>query len=162
MNTRWHNELKSILKRFLKEESSVHLVLSMYSALRSTARCISGRNDEDTRMGVAQALIDITYGLDTNPCMMAYRSQIWPVWRCAVQGLFDGNTYMDKSESATVQSVEIDYRMKAISCNVLIREVAMTVLLCEQGATGLLENSVAFRDALSELKDPDAHESRNN
>ena len=149
----WRNDLTRALNSYYASEATTQAVVSMYSAIRTTARALAEVNDEETRSGQAQMLIDLTFGLDTNPLMMNYRQQIWPIFQAAVNAYLSSMGYMEKAADNQNQREQIDLRTKAIATKTMIHEVALMALMCEQGGPAYLSKATQMRDDLMAIED---------
>jgi hypothetical protein len=131
----------------------------MNRSLRTVSEALQGKNDDAHRSAVAVMLLEHVSGFEANPFMVMHRHRVWPVYAAAVNAYFDGLAYVtDDAQlgaqlSDTDTDKRIDLRSKALACKQLLHEVAVTVLLWEQGASVHRQKSRALRDALMAVEE---------
>lgn len=147
----WRDKVGPVVQEHLKTEGAQVAVMAMYGAINSTTAVLTGDLSDENKIGVGQMLVDLSYGLHTNPFMMEFGSRMWPVFQTAVNAYVDHLEYIE-SDNATRgnagDEATAEIRSRVLSCSYVKHEIALAALLCEQGGSKLREKSRAFRDAL--------------
>lgn len=150
--------LRETLSKIYKEDATTDAVVAMYNAIDSTTAVLEGDLSDENKIGVAQALFDMSTGLATNAFMAAYGARIMPVFQTAVNAYLDHLNYFEQDQKtyADMSNPEvIENRSRLLTCAYVKHEIALTALLCEQGAGALRAKSRELRDQLIDLEKPE-------
>lgn len=149
----WRVQLERTLAKYLKDSSTIYVVVSFYSSLRAIKRSFAGINDTDTRQGVLMILVDNFVSYHSNTFMQMYAPKILPVMQVAIQNMLDSYGYSaEMADPGADQDKKNDIVQKTIATAHSVHEVAIYALLCEQGAEAFISKGRQMRDDLLALE----------
>lgn len=136
---KWRDDLTADLKPIFGEGSdeAISVVLSLVGAVRTAEAVLGEKTDRDTRVGMAQLLLDFTISLPSNPFWIRHGAYIMPVYATAIAAWMDSYNYAE-SDSVTD-------RVAFITSRNVLGEVAGAVLYCHRGGKAVLDKGRDLR-----------------
>lgn len=148
-------KIGDMLRKQGLSEAAVAVAQTLYCAVRATEKVMSGRTDSESRTDILQMLMDFALVLPRNPWFVQHGGQVMPTWAAAVVAKLDSYEYIAKDTENPTASDKLSTRTKVITTSAVLREVVVTVAMCDLGPAKGKDASVAIRDALARYEEED-------
>lgn len=134
---KWRDRLETDLEDYIDDPAARAVIFALVGSVRTAERVLAGKDDDETRVGMAQLMLDFTIGLNSNPFWMRHSSYLMPVFATATSAWLDSFSYIEAKSG--------EDRAAFITTRNIMAEVAVAVLFCSDGAKGVRDNGAKVR-----------------